>query len=431
MRLRLFKSCALTLMLAVTFAVLSSPASAQENVSQTCAQLGFKPGSRGHTDCVNQNSGVGGRVAPKPANPAPAAKAPVVPELTAAQREDKFWEDAKAAGNKEAFEAYLERYPNGLHVGLARANIARLSPANIPPPVPANKPVPANNRPPGTTFKDCPDCPEMVAIPAGRFVMGAAPGEEEREKVPEQFRNRSQPQFWVDVASFSAGKFEVTRGQYRAFAQATGRSSNGCFVWTGAKFEHDPSKDWRNPGYVQEETHPAACVSWNDASAYVTWLSQKTGKNYRLLSEAEWEYAARAGTTTTRFWGDDVNMSCGYANGSDLTAHAQVPGFDKFVVANCNDRYAYTAPVGSYRPNAFGLYDVLGNVWEWTQDCWNENYSGAPADGSASGTGNCSQRVVRGGSWFFNPQFLRAAFRLWDSTAVRGNFGGFRVARTD
>ncbi len=300
----------------------------------------------------------------------------------------------------------------------------------------AVSPPGAKPRPPATgsskpAFKDCADCPEMVVIPAGRFVMGEVPGEEEREKVPEQFRNRSQPQFWVDVASFSAGKFEVTRGQYRAFAQATDRSSDGCFVWTGAKFEHDLSKDWRNPGYVQEETHPAACVSWNDASAYVTWLSQKTGKNYRLLSEAEWEYAARAGTTTTRFWGDDGNMSCGYANGSDLTAHAQVPGFDKFVVANCNDRYAYTAPVGSYRPNAFGLHDLLGNVWEWTQDCWNENYSGAPADGSASVTGNCSQRVVRGGSWFFNPQFLRAAFRLWDSTAVRGNFGGFRVARTD
>ena len=142
MSLRLFKSCALTLMLMVTFAVLPLTARGQAGVSQTCAQLGFKPGSRGHTDCVNENSGVGGRVAPK-------AKAPVVPEPTAAQREGKFWEDAKAIGNKEAFEAYLERYPNGLQVGLAKANIARLSPANIPPP------VPANNRPPGTTFKDC------------------------------------------------------------------------------------------------------------------------------------------------------------------------------------------------------------------------------------------------------------------------------------
>jgi formylglycine-generating enzyme required for sulfatase activity len=425
MSLRLFKSCALTLMLMVTFAVLSSPAIGQESVSQTCAKLGFKPGSRGHTDCVNQNSGVGGRVAPKPANPAPAAKAPVVPELTTAQREDKFWEDAKAIGNKEAFEAYLERYPNGLQVGLAKANIARLSPANIPPP------VPANNRPPGTTFKDCPDCPEMVMIPAGRFVMGAAVGEEESEKLPENLRNRSQPQHGVDVASFSAGKFEITRGQYRAFADATGRSStDGCFVWTGAKFEKDQSKDWRNPGYTQDDPHPVACVSWDDAKAYTVWLSQKAGQEYRLLSEAEWEYAARAGTTGRRSWGDDGDQSCGYANGADQATKAQVPGW-KFLIANCNDRYAYTAPVGSYRANAFGLYDMLGNVWEWTEDCWNENYTNAPTDGSVWTTGNCSRRVVRGGSWYLNPQYLHSAGRGRNPAALRLNGGGFRVARTN
>ena len=286
-------------------------------------------------------------------------------------------------------------------------------------------------RNPGMVFKDCADCPEMVVIPAGRFVMGAVPDEEEREGLSDQFRNRSQPQRGVNVEPFSAGKFEVTRGQYRVFAEATGRSSDGCFVWAGAEFEKDQTKDWRNPGYAQDDPHPVACVSWDDASAYVRWLSQKTGRDYRLLTEAEWEYAARAGATTTRFWGDAGNMSCGYANGADLTAMAQVPGASYWLVANCNDRYAYTAPVGSYRANAFGLYDMLGNVGEWTQDCWNGNYSGAPTDGSAWAAGDCFLRVVRGGSWEDAPLGLRAAYRVGSPTVIRVYTRGFRVARTD
>ena len=231
--------------------------------------------------------------------------------------------------------------------------------------------------------------------------------------------------------SFAAGRYEVTRGQYRVFAEATGRSGEGCFVWAGNKFERDLSKDWRNPGYAQDDTHPVACVIWEDASAYVAWLSQKTGKDYRLLTEAEWEFAARAGTTTTRFWGDDGNMSCSFANGADLTTKAQVSGFSNSLVANCNDRYAYSAPVGSYRANAFGLHDMLGNVFEWTQDCWNDNYHGAPTDGSAWMTVTCSRRVVRGGSWSDDPRGLRSAYRFGLTTAFRSNYAGFRVARNN
>ena len=198
MSLRLFKSCVLSLMSVVIFAIVPSTASAQESVSQTCANLGFKLGSRGHTDCVNLNSG--GRVAPKPANPAPAVKAPTVLVITAEQREDKFWDAATAAGNKEGFEAYLERYPSGRYVSMAKVNIARLSPVSAP-----SVAARTTSRQPGTTFKDCPDCPEVVVIPAGRFVMGAAAGEEESEKLADNFRNRSQPQRGVDIASFSAG----------------------------------------------------------------------------------------------------------------------------------------------------------------------------------------------------------------------------------
>ena len=468
-------------MLLVIFVIVPSAARGQDSVSQTCAQLGFKPGTKGHTDCVNQNSGAGsGKAAPKSVNAAPATKAPVVPELTAAQREDKFWDGAMAAGNKEGFDAYLESYPSGRYLSMAKANLASLKAAleaavaqkedkfwddakalgnkeayqgylnsypsgryvdlakgNITrlevasrPPIVLSAAKLANSSP-GMVFKDCPDCPEMVVIPAGRFVMGAAPGEEESEKLTDNLRNRSQPQHGVDVGSFSAGKFEVTRGQYRAFAEATGRSStDGCFVWTGAKIEKDLSKDWRNPGYAQDDPHPVSCVSWDDAKAYTVWLSQRAGKAYRLLTEAEWEYAARAGTTTKRFWGDYGDQSCAYANGADQMTLAQLPGW-KYLIANCNDRYAYTAPVGSYRANAFGLYDMLGNVSEWTDDCWNENYSGAPTDGNAWTTGTCSQRVVRGGSWIFIPRFLRSANRNGGTTAIRNYNIGFRVARTD
>ena len=261
--------------------------------------------------------------------------------------------------------------------------------------------------------------------------MGTIPGEEAREGLSAEYHNRSQPQHTVNVKRFAAGKFEITRGQYRVFAEATGRGSDGCFIWGAADFEKDPAKDWRDPGFAQDDTHPAACVSWDDASAYARWLSRKTGRAYRLLTEAEWEYAARAGTTTTRFWGDAADLSCGYANSTDLTTRAQVRGASGWDGVDCSDRYAYTAPVGSYRPNAFGLHDMLGNVWEWTQDCWNENYTGAPADGSAWTSGNCFLRVVRGGSWEDGPLGVRVAYRVGSPVIIRVHARGFRVARTD
>ena len=266
-------------------------------------------------------------------------------------------------------------------------------------------------------------------IPAGRFVMGAAPDEEARENLSEMFRNRSRPQRAVTVRSFFAGRFEVTRAQYRAFAEATGRRAASCFLWTGTEFAIDPTKDWRNPGYAQDDSHPVACVGWEDASAYVRWLSQKTGKSYRLLTEAEWEYAARAGTTTARFWGEDGNMSCRYANAADLATQSHVPGARNWDIVGCDDRHAYTAPVGRFPANAFGLHDMLGNVAEWTQDCWNADYSGAPTDGSAAVTGDCHLRSVRGGSWEDAPVGVRAAYRVGSPVVIRVYTRGFRVAR--
>ena len=241
-------------------------------------------------------------------------------------------------------------------------------------------------------------------IPAGEFMMGSPESEEGRN--PDDEAQRA-----VKISSaFSIGVHEVTQSEYESVMGV-------------------------NPSSFKGANSPVENVNWDDAVAFCVALSalpaeREAGRVYRLPTEAEWEYAARAGTMTRRFWGDDGDQSCGYANGADQTTKAQVPGWN-FMIANCNDRYAYPAPVGSYRANAFGLYDMLGNVWEWTEDCWNENYSNVPTDGSAWTAGNCSLRVVRGGSWYVNPRYLRSALRFRDSAALRDSSNGFRVARTD
>ncbi len=281
----------------------------------------------------------------------------------------------------------------------------------------------------GSAYRDCADCPEMVVVPAGSFVMGTAPGEETREQLAESFRYRSEPPRRVQVRPFSVGKFEVTRGQYRAFAEATGRAGSGCFVWNGADFELDKTKDWRNTGYAQSDAHPVACVSWEDAGAYVQWLAQKTTKPYRLLTEAEWEYATRAGAATARYWGDDADQACTHANGADRSAARHTLTARQWQSASCDDGHAHTAPAGSYRANAFGLHDMLGNVGEWTQDCWNNHYNGAPVDGRAWLAGDCAMRAVRGGAWDDAPTGLRAAYRVGSPATIRLYSRGFRVAR--
>ena len=247
---------------------------------------------------------------------------------------------------------------------------------------------------PGTTFKDCVDCPEMVVVPAGRFVMGSP----DREKG----RNRNEsPQHEVAIGrDFAIGKYEVTRGQFAEFVGATGREMGNNF-----------SKDPRN---TSTDQLPVVSVSWNDAKAYAEWLTVKSGKPYRLLSEAEWEYAARAGSTTSRFWGDDTKNACAFAR-----------------VSWC--RGNNYAQVGQYKPNAFGVHDMLGNVYEWVEDCYRDSYKDAPADGSAWTGGKCEKRVLRGGSFVSAPNGVRSAFRrIFNAKKRFGvSFGyGIRVART-
>ena len=276
----------------------------------------------------------------------------------------------------------------------------------------------------GRVFRDCPHCPEMVVVPAGDFTMGSSASEEGRY-------DNEGPQHRVTIGyRFAVGVYEVTRGEFARFVRATSRAmGNSCFIPDAKRRERSgmmSGMNWRNPGFSQGDDHPAVCVSWNDAAAYARWLSQETGQAYRLLSESEWEYVARAGTTTARYWGESASAldQCRYANGADASS-------DLDYTAHCYDGYAWTAPVGSYGANGFGLHDVLGNVWEWVQDCRNAGYQGAPSNGSAWEQGDCSVRMGRGGSWKnVVPWEIRSARRGAISTGVRSSVQGFRVTRT-
>jgi formylglycine-generating enzyme required for sulfatase activity len=291
-------------------------------------------------------------------------------------------------------------------------------------------------RVPGTVFRDCAECPEMVVVPPGRFQMGSPASEVGREPAEGPVRE-------VRIGyPLAVGKHEVTRREFGRFVTATGYrteaernvGAQGCFGWNGSKFDWVAGLNWRSPGFEQGENHPVVCVSWNDAQAYLRWLNDSVpGRGYRLLSEAEWEYAARAGRGSSRYpWGDDPDAreQCAWANGADQTAKAQIAWYE-WRVANCSDGYAYTSPVGRFRANAFGLHDLHGNVWEWVQDVWHDSHAGAPSDGSAWMTdGDPSRRVLRGGSWFGSPQGLRSAIRLRVAPGDRDYDAGFRIART-
>jgi formylglycine-generating enzyme len=274
----------------------------------------------------------------------------------------------------------------------------------------------------GAVFTDCATCPEMVVIPSGTFMMGSLPTEGDRHE-------NEGPRHSVSISkSYALGKLEITRGQYAMFVTETGHSTgNGCFAIEDGIYTDSPIRNWQDTHYPQQDNHPAACISWHDATAYIEWLSKKTGKHYRLPSEAEWEYAARGNTTSARFWGDDPDQACDYASVMDTIGKAQVPGVN-WKNHNCTDGNAYTAPAGSKKPNPFGLYDMLGNVWEWTADHFHDNYEGAPTDGSAWISGG-QDPVLRGGSWLDHVMLLRVAERNADESTDHDNFTGFRVVR--
>ena len=225
---------------------------------------------------------------------------------------------------------------------------------------------------PGESFRDLDGGPEMVIVPAGEFWMGSKDGEGGDAERPRHKVTIPKP--------FAVGRYAVTFDEWDAARAAGGVS-------------HNPSDRGWGRG-----RRPVIDVNWEDAQAYTKWLSSKTGQPYRLLSEAEWEYCCRAGTSTHFWWGDEISIQ-----------QANYDGNYTFGKGSKGEYRQKTLPVESFQPNPWGLYQVHGNVWEWCQDCWNDNYHNAPADGSAWTTGDCSRRVLRGGSWSNNPQYLRSA----------------------
>jgi len=262
-------------------------------------------------------------------------------------------------------------------------------------------------------FKDHKHGPEMVVVPAGEFMMGSPESELGRW-------DNEGPLHGVKFARpFCVGRHAVRRGQFAAFvSETTYKVEGGAQAWTGTEWKPDPNLSWRNPGFRQDDSHPVVCVNWNDARAYVAWLSEVTGQTYRLLTEAEWEYVARAGTATPFWWGSSITP----ANAN----------YDGYKGGSFKGQWRKsTVPVGHFEANPWGLYNVHGNVWEWCEDIWHDNYNGAPADGSAwLHGGDASRRVIRGGSWYFFREFLRSAYRNRCSPDDRNHYLGFRVGRT-
>ncbi len=258
---------------------------------------------------------------------------------------------------------------------------------------------------PGSTFRDCDVCPEMVIVPPGSFTMGSPSDERGRD-------DDEGPQRAVTIGRpLAVGKFEVTAAENWACVE-----DKACNKDDGTRWERG---------------HPIVNVTWDAAVRYTEWLQDKTGKRYRLLTEAEWEYAARAGSETPRYWGASDDKACQYGDVSNPATKAKYGDkWLKWDVFTCDDGYVETSPPGRFKPNAFGLYDMLGNVWEWVQDCYKDSYQGAPTDGSAVLPASCEQRVLRGGSWASVPRFVRSANRGWYAPSTRDNSVGFRVART-
>jgi formylglycine-generating enzyme required for sulfatase activity len=270
---------------------------------------------------------------------------------------------------------------------------------------------------PGSVFRDCPTCPLMKVVPAGVFQQGSDAGA--------AALTYELPQHEVRVAhAFAAGVYDVTVGEFSEFVSAAGVAAHSCATYDGA-WRVNPSVTWKNAIESQTPSHPVSCVSWQDAKDYAAWLSRRTHQTYRLPSASEWEYAARAGSSAQVPWATPAE-ACTYANVADQTAARHYQGWK---VLPCADEYVQSAPVGSFQANAFGLYDMLGNVFQWTEDCWTDNYEGAPIDGSAQRAGDCTQHESRGGSWFTQPDFVRTAYRNRFDGDYRSTSVGFRLVR--
>ncbi|MGO9174195.1 MAG: SUMF1/EgtB/PvdO family nonheme iron enzyme [Rhodomicrobium sp.] len=360
-------------------------------------------------------------------NRAPAPASPAAPLSADAQA----WSLVQNSGSEAVLEEFARRFPGSVYAGFAKARLEELRRSNTgssSKPQPAGPPetqtalvapqtppkpveavckdgllvaVAAGKKPcikpgSGESFRDCPDCPEMVIVPAGGFTMGSPESEPGRtaHEGPLHRVTFSKP--------FAVGRFAVTFAEWDA---CIADGSCGSYV---------PGDE----GWGRDD-RPVIDVSWNDAKDYVQWLSKNTGKEYRLLSEAEREYAARAGSAKPFWWGSSISTAQANYNGNAAYNGGEKGGYRQ-----------KTLPVSSFKPNPWGLDQVHGNVAEWVEDCWNESYLNAPSNGSAWTSGDCGRRVLRGGSWYDQPLFLRSAYRIGYSADRRFDDTGFRVART-
>jgi|AntAceMinimDraft_8_1070364.scaffolds.fasta_scaffold22843_3 formylglycine-generating enzyme required for sulfatase activity len=262
---------------------------------------------------------------------------------------------------------------------------------------------------------------EFILVKPGEFMMGSGDGETgEPAERPRHRVTVSRPYY--------LGRYEVTIGQFQDFIEDTGYRTNAeergkASGWDGRRWGKKKGINWKNPGFNQVSDHPVVCVSLNDGRAFCRWL----GDGYRIPSEAEWEYAARAGTDTAFYWGTGLDEVCRYANGGDLSA-ARI--FEGWNTSSCDDGYAWTAPVGSYLPNRWGFHNLAGNAWEWCEDAWHGSFSGAPPDQGVWGDlGGGGKRVLRGGAWYFEPQDLYVAVRNSHRDYEATNGAGFRVLK--
>ena len=284
-------------------------------------------------------------------------------------------------------------------------------------PAPARHPV-------GRPFRDLPIAPEMVLVPQGRGVQGSTEAETTREQRAPALASFEHPQREVRVEQpFAIGAHHVTNREFAAFVKATSRDMAGCTVLANEKWSSspDPAHSFASPGWLIRDDQPVVCVNWNDATAYAGWLSSKTGARYRLPTEREYEYAARAGTMTARWWGDSPADMCARANGGDRSYAAILPS-DKSANLACDDGYSTVSPVGRYPASPWGLHDMYGNAWQWTADC----FAATPAKPTPE---PCASRAIRGGSWHSSTVTLRSATRFSLPPATRASSLGFRVVR--
>lgn len=260
--------------------------------------------------------------------------------------------------------------------------------------------------------------PAMVALPGGDFVMGCRPGWDD---VLGGCKASEKPPHTVTVKPFQIGRYEITVGQFKRFVEDTGYQTTaerpidaGCTIKHAGQLQWVLSKEhhWRNPGFPQTDQHPVVCISWQDTQQYLAWLNQKTGQQYRLPTEEEWEYAARGGQITAFFWGDEADRQ--FANYQGTAG---------------KDQWQYTAPIGQFSSNAFGLYDVAGNAWEWVENCWRKHYQDASRIGeNACTSGTNAARARRGGGWDNYPPSIRSAYRNSGHELERSYLYGFRIA---